>query len=973
MSRFFSVSRSLLGNLRNEVGPARQTLSTSKTHPGYKKALLLTKSHKKKGRGISPSPEIPFKGGRRDISSHQLIESPYIQGSKFSRWLVLDLSLKKILSAPTEKLQHPNRFTVSNPRNKSEIMRSYVQVITTPTADTPGTTLLLHFDNKRYIIGNVSEGTQRACMQRKIGLAKLEDVLLTGKTSWQNNGGLLGMILTVADVLITKAAALKENPGKGKKRRQGDSNDEGPKRVKIYGAENLNHLLATARRFIFRKGMPLDIIESQDFASAADVSAPSWFDSNIQVWAIDVAPDQTLSHHARKRSHEEISGDETSEYSNEHVMSFDGKLEETAEQREDRYNQIRKGVVGQMFDSTWQLDALVSRKLSEVAMPAAIFVRNEAGKIEEYKGPLPSSDQYVPDIDVLVRNPWPGARIESLPPTSRSTIARSYIIKNYPQRGTFNPKAAIELGVKPGKSFRELTMGTSVVTESGKTVTPDMVLSPERVGGAFAVVELPSSDYIEGLLNRKEWSTEKVMEGVKAIYWILGEGVLADARLAAFRAKHSHLKHIISSVDCCPDNIAFESATVAQLKLHLVDSERFPIPAYNNSPPSEASESANWIKAKVDDVLQLEEAREAKEAKVTAKPFDAAKVLVGLQGSQGGPTDQGAPNWLDKEVLELAHAAQKRIIDPEYLAKLAKVQEDIPCKDAELITLGTGSSVPSKYRNVSATLLRVPGVGNYLFDCGENTLGQLKRVFGNEMPQILRDMKVIWISHLHADHHLGTVSVLRAWHEETSRHEETKSNGIIVSSEDGMLEWLSEYSHVEDFGYSRVRSLKLSAANTWIKKFNSEDVNAYGLSSIVACQVTHCHQALAVVFKFPNGFSVAYSGDCRPSSEFARIGKGATVLIHEATFDNELEGDAVAKKHSTTADALWVAKKMGARRILLTHFSQRYQKIPVMDNSDDQIAIVAFDYMRCKVGDFAKVAEFRPALLKLYENEVTDE
>ena len=116
-----------------------------------------------------------------------------------------------------------------------------------------------------------------------------------------------------------------------------------------------------------------------------------------------------------------------------------------------------------------------------------------------------------------------------------------------------------------------------------------------------------------------------------------------------------------------------------------------------------------------------------------------------------------------------------------------------------------------------------------------------------------------------------------------------------------------------------------------------------------------------------------FRSDCRPSSEFARIGKGATVLIHEATFDNELEGDAVAKKHSTTADALWVAKKMGARRILLTHFSQRYQKIPVMDNSDDQIAIVAFDYMRCKVGDFAKVAEFRPALLKLYENEVTDE
>ncbi|KFY26725.1 hypothetical protein V491_01202 [Pseudogymnoascus sp. VKM F-3775] len=968
MSRFFSVSQPLLKSLRIEVGPAQRTLSIPKTPPGYKKALLLTKPHTKKVLRSLPVRQVKFNGRWRDFFSRQLIKGPTIPKARNSHWLVLSPSLKEALSDPTR-----NQLPVPSRPSNSAGMRSYVQVITTPTADTPGTTLLIHFDNKRYIIGNVSEGTQRACIQQKIGLAKLEDILLTGKTSWQNNGGLLGMILTVADVVITKAAALKENPTKGKKRRLGDSEDEGPKRVKIYGAENMNHLLATARRFIFRKGMPLDIIESQDFTAAADVSAPSWSDNNIQVWAMDIMPDQSLSQFSRKRSHEEISEDQMSEYSKEGVMSFDGKLEETAEQREDRYNQIRKGVVGHMFDSTWQLDALVSRKLSEVKMPAAIFVRNEAGKIEEYKGQLPGGDQYVPDIDVLVRNPWPGARIESLPPANQSTISRSYIIKNYPQRGKFNPKAAIELGVKPGKSFRELTMGTSVVTESGKTVTPDMVMSPERVGGAFAVVELPSTEYIEGLLNRKEWSSEKVMEGVKAIYWILGEGVFADERLASFKAKYSNLKHIISSVDCCPNNIAFESATVAQLKLHLVDSERFPILAYNDNHPSDASKSTSWTIAQVDDVLQLGESRDAKEAKVAAKPFDTAKVLADLRDSKEGVTGQGVSYRLDKEVLDLSQVAQKRIIDPDYLAKLTKVQEDIPCKDAELITLGTGSSVPSKYRNVSATLLRVPGVGNYLFDCGENTLGQLKRVFGNEMPQILRDLKAIWISHLHADHHLGTVSVLKEWHAETSRQEETKSNGIIVSSEDGMLSWLSEYSHVEDFGYSRVKSLRLSPQNTWTEEFNSEDIKAYGLSSIVACPVTHCHQALAVVLKFPNGFSVAYSGDCRPSAEFARIGKGATVLIHEATFDNELEGDAVAKKHSTTADALWVAKKMEARRILLTHFSQRYQKIPVMDNSSDQIAIVGFDYMRCKVGDFAKVAEFRPALLKLYEGEAGDE
>ena len=83
---------------------------------------------------------------------------------------------------------------------------------------------------------------------------------------------------------------------------------------------------------------------------------------------------------------------------------------------------------------------------------------------------------------------------------------------------------------------------------------------------------------------------------------------------------------------------------------------------------------------------------------------------------------------------------------------------------------------------------------------------------------------------------------------------------------------------------------------------------------------------------FPTGFKFSYSGDSRPCEEFVRIGKGSTVLLHEATFDDELQGDALAKKHSTTSEALGVGMAMGARRVVLTHFSQRYQKIPVMED-----------------------------------------
>lgn len=47
-----------------------------------------------------------------------------------------------------------------------------------------------------------------------------------------------------------------------------------------------------------------------------------------------------------------------------------------------------------------------------------------------------------------------------------------------------------------------------------------------------------------------------------------------------------------------------------------------------------------------------------------------------------------------------------------------------------------------------------------MLDAGEGTLGQLKRKFGEQFDSVVAHMKVIWISHMHADHHLGTVKII---------------------------------------------------------------------------------------------------------------------------------------------------------------------------------------------------------------------
>ena len=142
-------------------------------------------------------------------------------------------------------------------------------------------------------------------------------------------------------------------------------------------------------------------------------------------------------------------------------------------------------------------------------------------------------------------------------------------------------------------------------------------------------------------------------------------------------------------------------------------------------------------------------------------------------------------------------------------------------------------------------------------------------------------------------------------------------------------------------------------------------------------KANHCLGASTCAFTWNNGFKFAYSGDTRPTQEFIRIGRGATLLLHEATFDDELHGEAVAKKHSTTSEAIKAGIDMDAKALMLTHFSQRYPKLPIIakDGHGKQRMKVAlaFDMMRMKVGHIGRFEKFIPALRELYKAEGDEE
>ena len=877
-------------------------------------------------------------------------------------------------------------------------MLNYAQIITTPTADTPGTCIQLAFENRRYIFGSIAEGTQRAVTQRKVTLNKTENIFLTGPVDWENAGGLLGAVLTLADIYASSKETYEQQVAerKAKGKRPPPADGTYLTRLHIHGGKNLAHLLATSRKFIFRKGFPLsphEILHDPRLA-APQSSDPDFSDANIKVWYLPIHSSKSNPVSPRKRSHEEFS--EESEGDDGHGQANEKAPETThSSARSSEDQKFVESVVTQMFESDWRMDALFETTLHNAQLPAKLFVRDDQGHIQVYDGPLPGDGQEVPDIPVLIRRPWPGAMVQSLPRTTPSTQSMCYIVKGHDRRGRFNPQEAEKHGV-PKQKFKLLVDGNTVTGADGVEVTPEMVLAENVPGIGFAVVNLPDSSYIEPLLNRSEWSNEAIMKGIRLIFWSLGPGLADDRRIQEFMTKMSSLRHVVTSKDKCPNMIALESVTVQNYKLHCIDPARFPLPDFNNErslldTPLDLKETPYEV-GRTGKTVQFAPEYLNQDDKIIPFP-DITKVAL-----------SGVSKATRKVLQRLTDRAQARLSDPELLAKIEKVEADIPNRDAEVIPLGTGSALPSKYRNVSATLIRIPGYGNYLFDCGENTMGGMRRVFGSQLPEVLRDLKAIWISHLHADHHLGTAGVIKAWHDETSKSEETANFKLLVASHPHMHDWLREYADVEDYGYSRIEAVEIgkSAGHTRICApvvFTPAQQEAYGLAQLDACYVNHCHGALAVALTWPSGLKVAYSGDCRPSEAFVQIGRGATLLIHESTFDDELRGDAIAKKHCTMSEALEVGRRMAARRILLTHFSQRYQKVPLIGDEKlayevkqaaegeaaaagqgrersrspdakarlDQVVLVAFDYMRVRLGDFRKAQAYLPAVQRLFE------
>ena len=100
------------------------------------------------------------------------------------------------------------------------------------------------------------------------------------------------------------------------------------------------------------------------------------------------------------------------------------------------------------------------------------------------------------------------------------------------------------------------------------------------------------------------------------------------------------------------------------------------------------------------------------------------------------------------------------------------------------------------------------------------------------------------------------------------------------------------------------------------------------------------------------GRKIVYSGDTGQSENLVKLAENADMLIHEATFDDELTERAIEDGHSTPGMAAETAKKAGVKRLVLTHISARYKDAGLLLEQARKVFVnteLAEDFLRLEL------------------------
>ncbi len=270
----------------------------------------------------------------------------------------------------------------------------------------------------------------------------------------------------------------------------------------------------------------------------------------------------------------------------------------------------------------------------------------------------------------------------------------------------------------------------------------------------------------------------------------------------------------------------------------------------------------------------------------------------------------------------------------------------------DLVILGCSSQVPTRFRNHGGYLLRWHGEG-FLFDPGEGTQRQF--IYANVAPTCVTR---IFISHFHGDHCLGLASILMrlnldkvphvvhcyypgkykkyfdrlrygtVYHEMITIEEHPVfEEGIVEKGELFTIEARFLRHGIENIGWriTEADELKFDKERLRSAKISGPDVRKMAADGFLEKEGKKVF--LKEVSRIRPGDSFAYVIDTLPCSAALALAEGAGILLCESTYLESERNLAREHYHLTAGQAAEMARQAGAKLLVLTHFSARYQNL----------------------------------------------
>ena len=550
------------------------------------------------------------------------------------------------------------------------------------------------------------------------------------------------------------------------------------------------------------------------------------------------------------------------------------------------------------------------------------------------------------------------AYTKSLIPYDETVVA--YVVTIKPSLPSICMEKCSKLGIPIGPLIGKLKSGMSVKLDSGQIISPSDVLKPSETAKKVLVVECPSSRYFDDLKNSNKLVFTDEDELVYVFHFTSTKVATEPEYVAWMSTFPSKTSHIMINESGAHYGVSNSYGFTEKLK--TISPNLFPESIYSDLLVANGgfiSDTPKVFAAKYGSTFHIK-------PKPQIEYDDLALAKFEIQEAR-------------KDVVEK--------LTNGNISLLCRPQPDITKPNYPKITfLGTGSCISSNYRTVTSILVEIKKNLFIFLDCGEGTLSQCIRHFGPlKTKDILRKLKAIFISHQHADHHLGMIGIIQA-RKQAFEEEQLKVDKLDLLIPSKMTFFLKYYHTefepmLEDCKQVRLEHLLLFSSPGSEKKvqvyFENEMkllLENLSLKSIITSRALHCAHAFSIALTTDFGFKIVFTGDTRPCKELIELGlieQSPDILIHEATFEHKLIAEAKAKMHSTFTEAIENGCKMNAKFTMLTHFSQRYPKFPLLDEIKNQTNVgIAFDHMTVNPQTLHLIEQMYIALEMAFPDEI---